>query len=210
MLHFLHGWGFDADFWRPLAALLPEWSAVFDDRGYFGAPATPAAAGPCIVIAHSLGAMRAISAPRRECRGLVAINGFDRFTGSGERAGVSPRIVDRMIARFDSDPAAVLTDFHRRIGSEDPAKPADIDRLREDLLTLRDGDCTAASASWPVPLLSLQGAQDPLLPSPMRDLVFAGAPLLERTTSPSGGHLLPITEAPFCAQAIRTFAERTA
>lgn len=205
ILLFRHGWGFDASFWSTLAAQLPAWRAVCDDRGYFGAPDAPDMAEPHIVVAHSFGAMRALSQPVAECRGLIAINGFDRFT-----PGISPRIVDRMVAKFDSEPAQVLADFRRRCGDDAAFGPANVARLREDLLTLRDGDCTATSANWPVPILSLQGAQDPLLPPPMRDEAFGTAPLLERMTHPTGGHLLPATDAPWCARAIAAFAERLA
>jgi pimeloyl-[acyl-carrier protein] methyl ester esterase len=208
ILLFMHGWGFDAGFWAALAAELPEWRAACDDRGYFGAPRSPAPEGPCIVVAHSFGAMRALAAPPPGCRGLVAINGFDRFTAPPDAPGVSPRIVDRMIARVDDDPAAVLSDFRRRCGDEGAFGPPDIARLHADLMALRETDYTAASAAWRAPLLSLQGARDPLLPPTMRDGGFSAAPLLERLTHPAGGHLLPVSDAAYCARAIRNFAER--
>lgn len=210
ILLFMHGWGFDGGFWAPLADLLPEWRAAFDDRGYFGAPHVPEPDDDCIVIAHSFGTMRALAAPPQHCRGLVAINGFDRFTAGPDGTGVSPRIVDRMIARFGEDPAGVLTDFRRRCGDDAPFGPANIERLQEDLLALRDLDCTAQSAQWQLPILSLQGAQDPLLPAGMRDDVFSSAPILERLTHPTGGHLLPATDAPYCARVIRSFMEHAA
>jgi len=206
----MHGWGFDASFWKPLAAHLPGRRMAFDDRGYFGAPRHQRPGEPCVVVAHSFGAMRALAAPPPDCRGMVAINGFDRFTAIADAAGVSPRIVERMIARFDSDPAAVLSDFRRRCGEDEPFGPADIDRLRGDLLELRHGDCAAGAALFPAPILSLHGARDPLLPAPMREIAFAAAPLLERTTHPDGGHLLPATDAAYCARAIQAFAEHMA
>lgn len=201
ILRFLHGWGFDAGFWADLLVKLGDWPAVVDDRGYFGAPAAAETGEPCIVVAHSFGAMRALAAPPDDCRGLVAINGFDRFV-----PGVSRRIVDRMLTKFDIDPATVLGDFRSRCGETRPFGTIDVAPLRQDLLTLRDGE----SAMWGGPLLSLQGADDPLLPAPVRDSVFADAPLLERITHPGGGHLLPVTDAARCARAIRTFAGRIA
>jgi pimeloyl-[acyl-carrier protein] methyl ester esterase len=210
ILLFLHGWGFDARFWEPLGALLPEHRLAFDDRGYFGAPQSAASGEPCVVVAHSHGAMRALAAPPPACLGLIAINGFDRFTADGDTPGVSPRIVDRMIAKFGEDPAAVLSDFRRRIGDEAPVRAADIDRLQADLIDLRHGDRTAEAAGFPAPILSLQGGRDPLLPAPMRDAAFAGAPLLERMTHPEAGHLLPVSDPAYCARAIRAFAEHAA
>ena len=205
ILRFLHGWGFDAGFWSGVVDELGDWPAVADDRGYFGAPADAPSSEPCIVVAHSFGAMRALAAPPADCRGLIAINGFDRFV-----PGISHRIVDRMIARFDADPATVLADFRARCGEARPFGQIDTAPLRQDLLALRDGDCTAQSSALPVPMLSLQGAEDPLLPAPMRDSVFADVRLLERQTLAGGGHLLPIAEPAYCAHAIRAFAERVA
>ena len=207
ILRFLHGWGFDAGFWTKLIAELREWGSECDDRGYFGPPHSFETQAPCILVAHSFGAMRALAAPPTGCKGMVAINGFDRFTGSGDKPGVSPRVVDRMIARFASDPAVVLADFRHRCGDDTPFGPADIERLSEDLVALRDDDRSAAVAAWPMPILSVQGAHDPVLPAPMRDAAFAAAPLLERTTCPDGGHLLPVTHPLYCARAIRAFAE---
>ena len=210
ILLFQHGWGFDATFWQELAGLLPEWPAQFDDRGYFGTPKTPEPTEPCVLIAHSFGAMRALAAPPTGCRGLVAINGFDRFTARDGQVGVSPRVVQRMLSRFDSDPVTTLEDFRRRCGTDGPFGHPDAARLREDLLALHDGDETEKSARWPHPLLSLQGAHDPLLPLPMRSEVFSETSQLERLTHPAGGHLIPISDAPYCARAIRAFVEHAA
>lgn len=204
ILQFRHGWGYDAQFWAGLIALLPEWRCEADDRGYFGAPDEAAASGPCVVIAHSFGAMRALAAPPPDCRGLIAINGFDRFTGDGR---VSPRIVERMLARFASEPATVLADFRKRCGDDSPFGPTDVSRLREDLERLRDED---RSGGAPFPILSIQATGDPLLPAPMLDSVFGEAAMLERQTLPAGGHLLPLHDAPYCARAIRAFVEHRA
>jgi pimeloyl-[acyl-carrier protein] methyl ester esterase len=210
ILLFLHGWGFDASFWDELAGLLPEWRSECDDRGYFGARHELAPQEECLIVAHSFGAMRALASPPPRCRGLVAINGFDRFTAAGDAPGLSPRILDRMLTRFASEPQEVLSDFRRRCGSDALFGPADVTRLRDDLLALRDGDGRAQSKQWPSPILSLQGAQDPLLPAGMREGVFAEARNCQRHTHPDAGHLLPVSDAPYCARAIRAFVEQTA
>lgn len=211
ILRFLHGWGFDAAFWEPLAALLREWPAAIDDRGYFGGARTIGDDDqPCVIVAHSFGTMRALQGLPAACRGLVAINGFDRFTAGEDTPGVPLRALDRMIARFADAPEAVLSDFRRRCGSEAPFGAIAPEPLLADLLALRDLDCRAGSGSAGIPILSLQGADDPILPAALRTHVFAAAAHTERGENPAGGHLLPLTHAAYCAGAIRAFAERVA
>lgn len=205
ILRFLHGWGFDAGFWDEVRNLLPQWHAEVDDRGYFGAPRTIPAEEPNIVVAHSFGTMRALREPSARCKGLVAINGFDRFSARGSNPGVAPRILDAMIAKFDRTANGVVADFRLRCGSPTPFGAIDPIPLREDLLALRDLDC--AETRFDLPILSLQGAADPVLSPAMREATFGSAPQVQRREHPAGGHLLPLTEPAYCAAAIRTFAE---
>ncbi|KQM22131.1 alpha/beta fold hydrolase [Novosphingobium sp. Leaf2] len=204
-LLFVHGWGFDRHFWTPLAALLPQWRHVMDDRGYFGAPCNPSAAGPCIAVTHSFGTMRVLAAPPLGLRGIVAINGFDRFTALPGRPGVPMRVLDRMLRRFETDPRGVLGEFRRTCGSAEPFGEIDAPLLQTDLLRLRD----AAPPLPDVPLLTLQGGADPLLPPAMRSAVFAGASTADvrRIDHAAGGHLLPIQAPQLCAAAVRGMAE---
>ncbi|MFD1958014.1 methyltransferase domain-containing protein [Novosphingobium panipatense] len=116
-LLFAHGWGFDRHFWAPLAALLPEWDHAIDDRGYFGEPCEPLLEGPCLAVTHSFGTMRVLAALPAGLVGIVAINGFERFTALPGRAGVPTRVLDRMLRRFENDPIGVLNDFHANCGS---------------------------------------------------------------------------------------------
>lgn len=210
ILRFLHGWGLDARIWDAVAALLPEFAIARDDRGYFGGAGDPDSANPTILIAHSFGTLLALRDPPPGCRGLVAINGFDRFTAGDDAPGVPPRIVARMLARFAEDPAAVLADFRTRCGDDAAFGTLALDRLGDDLQALRDWDCRAEAADFAPPILSLQGGADPILPAALRDAAFAGAPLVERLTQADAGHLLPLSDPAFCAAQIRRFAERLA
>lgn len=208
ILLFMHGWGFDGGLWSVLTQSLPEWRSEIFDRGYFGEAREPALTDPVIAVTHSFGAMRVLHNPPPRCAGLIAINGFDCFTARGDTSGVPSRVTDRMIARFERDPQTVLSDFRRRCGADMPFGRLDEKSLQHDLIALRDMDCTAESVEWKLPILSLQGAQDPILPLAMREAAFCKAPLLERHTHPAAGHLLPLTDVEYCAQHIRTFAER--
>lgn len=209
ILWFVHGWGFDSGLWSRLAQQLPDHRKVIADLGYFGREPSPAPTEPFIAVTHSFGTMRVLRDGSPACRGLVALNGFDRFTARDGQAGVPRRVLDRMIGRFAEAPAEVLADFRRRCGAESqaPIPAPDVEHLAKDLVALRDMDCTADAARWPVPILSLQGGTDPILPAGLRDQVFASAARIERATHSAAGHLLPLTEPDWCAQQIAPFIE---
>lgn len=205
-LLFAHGWGFDRHFWDKLSPLLSEWEQVRDDRGYFGEAIPPRELGeepePCIAVTHSFGTMRVLADPPRGLVGLVAINGFDRFTALPGRPGVPVRVVDLMLRQFDRDPRGVVEEFRRRVGCEEPFGGLDPEPLRTDLLRLRD-----AQPSLPdVPVLVLHGARDPLLPVTMREACFSGTPA-RRLQHETAGHLLPLEDPQLCAQAVRGMTE---
>ena len=206
-LHLLHGWSFDAGFWSGVVELLSGARIQLFDRGYFHAPAPLRDDGPHVAITHSFGSMIALAAPSPQCLGMVAINGFDGFAARPDRPGVAPRVIDRMVARFDEAPAAVLDGFRLACKADAVAAVFDPLPLRQDLIALRDLDCRSASASWDKPILSIQSANDPIMPAAMRGKVFAGARQIERVEHPSGGHLLPRTDAEFCARHIRAFVD---
>ncbi len=200
-LLFAHGWGFDRTFWQPLAASLADFDCAIDDRGYFGAPFAPEVVGPCIAVTHSFGTIRVLADPPPGLVGVVAINGFARFTAPLGQPGVPVRVVEHMIRRFGQTPAGVLASFHQQIGGTVPKGKIDADLLRLDLLRLRD-----ARAPLPkVPVISLQGGQDPLMPGPMRATTFEGGEV-RRIESEAGGHLLPIEDPELCAEAVRGLA----
>lgn len=197
-LLFLHGWGFDAGIWAALRARLPEWEHLVDDRGYFGEAQCPQATGPCLAITHSLGTMRVMAAPPQGLAGIIAINGFARFAEGPGRPGVPLRVIDRMIRRFDEEPYGVVTAFREQVLCTLPYDEIDPVPLREDLLILRDGQPPLPQ----VPILTLQGGDDPLMPRAMRDTVFERTHA-QRIDVPGAGHLLPLEAPDLCAQAIR-------
>ena len=190
----LHGWGFDAGLWDGLAQALPDHPITRWDRGYFGAPAISAVEGPVVGIGHSLGSMLLADMLPPEAP-LIAINGFDHFTGPD---GVAPRIVERMQDRFSEAPKDVLTDFRARCGAPPARGVPDEARLAGDLALL----ATHRAAPGQRRVLSLQGGMDPILPIGLRDTVFPGA---MRATSTEAGHLLPVTHTAWCAAQIEDF-----
>lgn len=197
-LLFVHGWGFDASLWDAVIACLPDADVVRAHRGYFGGAAWPTVEGPCLAVTHSFGSMALLADPPADCRGLLAINGFDRFAEGEGKAGVPLRVIDRMLARLEGDPATVLRDFHARLGSDVPQGTPDTARLRQDLAALRSDDRSEATANFAAPIIALDGADDPLLFAAMRAGQFAAAADLQRETL-DAGHLLPLTHPELCA-----------
>lgn len=192
-LLFLHGWGLDASLWDGVRAVLPDFETVTWDRGYFGTPSSEAIEGPVVAVGHSLGAMLLAGRFDR----LVAVNGFDRF--SGEDA-VPPRIVERMRSRFAEAPGEVLSDFRQRIGAGAAPERMDEASLAADLALLASTDRHRNDGKN---IIVLHSSADPLLPAAMRETTFAGAP---RETLAEAGHLLPLTHPEWVADRIRAFA----
>ncbi|WP_447920788.1 alpha/beta fold hydrolase [Achromobacter aegrifaciens] len=210
-LLFVHGWAFDASVWAPLRDELQEWPQAVFDAGYFGPAQEPGINGPVIAIGHSLGVLRLLRELPQDCLGLVSINGFARFAaGPGFEAGVAPRMLDRMSKRLSTDPTAVLRDFRLRCGDESALGETRLAPLARDLQALRDEDRRDALAALPVPLLVLAGADDPIVPTPMTQAGFAGLAGAEIHGREGGGHLLPVSDAPWCAARIRAFISRLA
>lgn len=195
---FLHGWSGDARLWGQVIPLLPEHDCIADDRGYFGTPQEVGSAD--LVVAHSFGTMRALARRPEGVKALVAINGFDRFAATPDFPGIPPRVLERMEARFAIDPLDTVTAFRARCGALPPDRPLDRHPLAADLAELRRNDCRA---HWAGPLLVIHGTDDPIVPPAMQGAVFADRPDARRITLPGHGHLVPLTAARSCADAIR-------
>jgi len=206
-VHFVHGWAFDASIWQALAALLPGVSASFADRGYFGGLGHPVPQKPAVWITHSLGTMLTLEDVPEHCRALVAIAGFDRFCAGDGAAGVTPRILDRMLVRLENEPQQLITDFRKQCGFSQPFGPIDGDMLRSDLAILRNLDCRAQAAALAIPVLSLHGANDQILPDVMRGQTLHGIPDIRHLQHPTAGHLLPVEYPEWCAAQITTFLD---
>lgn len=204
-LVFVHGWGFDAQFWAPVAEQLPEFARVFVDFGFHAAqPHHPKVPG-AIVVGHSMGFAWALANMPRPWTGAVAINAFTRFTRSTDFvAGVAPRMVERMISKFADEPVAVTREFLVRAGVAEPM----VDDLRtaplgEALSWLAVCDERQAMADLDCPLLALAGTRDAIVPEAMSRQTFPAESLV---LAQGADHLLPRSHPDWVATQIRMFA----
>ncbi|GAA4325658.1 alpha/beta hydrolase [Pigmentiphaga soli] len=207
-LLFEHGWAFDGSLWDALRPHLADWPQVVADAGYFGAPGPARPGGPIVAIGHSHGFLRLVQEGAPDWAGWVAINGFSRFTGADDfPAGVAPRVLQRMLARFDVDPATVVDDFRLRCGSPPAGRPLDTDRLGAGLRVLAGGAGRAALARGRVPGLALAGEADPIVPPALTRASFGGLQGTRIEWRAGGKHVLPVTAPDWCAGHIRRYLE---
>ncbi|WP_143270954.1 MULTISPECIES: hypothetical protein [unclassified Azospirillum] len=200
-----HGWAGAPGIWTALVGHLQDAGIPAEDirhwdQGYFGAADEPVLppGRPVIGIGHSLGV--ALLLGRGGLAGLLAINGFSRFTAQADfPAGTPPRLLAQMRRRFAADPAAVLADFTARAGLPLPSGAADNDRLGQGLQWLAEIDHRAA----PLPPLfhALAGLDDPIVTQAHSEACFPN-----RVEWLPGGHALPLTAARACAAAALNFA----
>lgn len=213
LLWLVHGWGFGPGFWRPLMAVLPDWPVLRADLGFFG-PAAPLRPPeqPFVAVGHSLGFMRALLAlggGDAPCLGLVAINGFSRFcAGADFPRGVPPRLVQHMMDRLASSPEQVLAEFCQRAGGGRQAGGGERGNgpaLHQGLNQLLTLDGRAALAAWRAPLLVLAADDDLIVPPALTRGCFP--PPRQIQWSAQGGHVLPLSQASWCAAWLRGWVE---
>ena len=190
-LLFLHGWGFDSSLWVGVCQFLAPIETRIWDRGYFGRAKAEPVDGPLLVIGHSLGSLLLAADPPAGCVGLIAINGFDRFSGA-----VPQRVMDRMQSRFAQSPREVVDAFRVRCGASPTTEPIDERMLGADFERLAHLDVRGGTR----PMLVLHGGADPILPGEMRAGTHQDVP---HHTMPNAGHLLPLTHPEWCAAQIR-------
>ncbi|GFK92492.1 hypothetical protein NNJEOMEG_00317 [Fundidesulfovibrio magnetotacticus] len=204
-LLFLHGWGLDASFWKPLLSRFPGHHAAALDLGYFG-PERPdppreflAAPGPLVAVGHSLGfaALLRREAPRPDA--LACLGGFARFPGP-------PGAVRAMRRGLARDPRAVLAAFHEACALPAHLRPdtsrADSARLAKGLDHLLQWDESPRLEAWSGPLLALGAEDDTIVPRQAFLERFPGAALLP------GGHAFPATRPDETFRLLQAFLER--
>jgi len=200
-LYLVHGWGFDASFWTTMLDHLPGVEAAIVDAGYFGAPFhPPLPQAPYLAVGHSAGSLSLLSQDFPGCEGLVLFNGFARFSTADDFPdGVPARVLERMRRQLQKSPEAVLADFRKRCGTDEPLPgPPALERLDTGLEKLLLDDAREQAARWGDRLHGMTGQSDPFPPA---RLGFSSP-----GSTVDGGHLLPLTEPALCADFIRQWS----
>jgi pimeloyl-[acyl-carrier protein] methyl ester esterase len=202
----VHGWGFGAGVWDSLLERLPDFAAERVDLGFYGERRLPPVKRP-LVVAHSMGLAWALANIPRPWAGVLAVNGFPRFTRSQHFIeGVAPRMIERMQSRFETEPGAVTADFLSRCGLDAPdVSGIETEALGEALGWLAKCDERTSYLMLSCPRMALAGLADPIVP---KEMSVAGFPADELILVEGAGHLLPLTHPDWVASQLRQLAAR--
>jgi pimeloyl-[acyl-carrier protein] methyl ester esterase len=203
---FVHGWGFNAAIWRDLIGFMRTSEVSLVDLGFIagGPPSASAWPSESIVVGHSLGVLwllhRAGEAGTAPFRGLVSIQGFDRFCPL-----IPTSRVGGMRRGLRRDAYPTLEAFWRGCGTEPFARPnaLNVKRLDEGLGWLMDWDVRDARAELTCPTLALAARNDAIVPEAMSAAIWGEDKI---QWSPTGGHVLPLKHPQWCARHVLDFA----
>ncbi len=197
-----HGWGFGAWCWERWRDVLPAGFVLHcPDRGYFG-PAVVVAAQPRIVLAHSLSLHLLSPQLCAAAELIVVISGFHSFHSPCDRqARRSRRTVEQMLARLESEPAALLTDFYARCGAPPDSRwpgAIDVDSLRRDLQLLQESVLELSAIPAAAQVLILHGSRDRVVPMERAEELCELLPNSALAIVAEAGHALPLTHVRAC------------
>ncbi len=204
---FVHGWGFNASFWRPLQKHVGAGECL--NLGFIGNSQLDISSvdETCVCVGHSFGVQWLLHHHAdKPWKAFVSINGFARFVkGDGFDVGTHPRILKRMIQGFEQRPEDVYADFMKLCGDIEPNTAGlNHDHLRDGLKSLHEWDEREALDKVSAPVLALAGAADQVVPQAMSKAAFANHNLVIKA---DGDHLLPLSAPEWCAQKIKAFLE---
>jgi pimeloyl-[acyl-carrier protein] methyl ester esterase len=207
-MHFVlvHGWGFNPAIWRDLTGYMRNSAVSFVDLGFIegGPPSVSVWPSEAIAVGHSLGVLwllhRAEEEGRAPFRGLVSIQGFDRFCPH-----IPPSRVAGMRRGLRRDAYQTVEAFWRGCGTERFAslEALNVERLDEGLRWLMEWDETKARAELTCPTLVLAARDDAVVPQGMSEAIWRSGNIL---WSETGGHVLPLKRPEWCANHVLDFA----
>ncbi len=151
-----------------------------------------------IYITHSLGTLWALKHHANNMAGLVAINGFSNFTDFADR-----KVLRLMQIGLKRDKNEQMHAFWKNCGfNTELDKSLNIDNLHTGLDWLANWNESKTLAQLKVPILSLCGDKDRILPYNKVKEQWSGFDL---QTKAGGDHILPISHSKWCVEKIRGF-----
>jgi pimeloyl-[acyl-carrier protein] methyl ester esterase len=208
-LLYVHGWGFTPSFWQPLIKKLPKYPFITYDLGFFNhenhnnedLSILLDKTSPVIAIGHSYGLQWLADYQKKNLhpfKALISINGFTCFARKNNfPEGIAPLMIEKMKRECQINPVKTLKKFHDSLGSHPPLATPHQGNLSQALEKMMIGDHRDIC-----PDLSLCGLSDSLLSKELSLACFS-----EEIKWHQGGHLLPLDDPRWCAEAILDFIE---
>jgi pimeloyl-[acyl-carrier protein] methyl ester esterase len=204
-LVYVHGWGLHAGIWDPLTRLLAGHEHILVDLGFVrggpkGVSEIPADA---VCIGHSFGVLWLLKHGPRPMKGLVSIAGFDCF-----HRHAPSTVIPAMQEGLRRDAPAQMRQFYAMCGMTEGAPERGFDKgaLRAGLDWLAAWDEKAALDNLEAPKLALASEDDRIVRKPMTEAVW-GSGSADLHWTGKGGHILPVTQAEWCAEQIKGFID---
>lgn len=205
LLYFLHGWAYDADYWKSFLEAVEPSSYIVGDLGFFEEAPTSYPKADFIGIGHSMGFLKMLLDWPTSMKGLIGINAFPRFLQSADFShGIPAVILERMKERLISDPQKLLQNFWAKGNIMGPNKRARTDCLSEALDFLLKADGRRDLRKIPQgSLMFISGKQDHILQVQEADFIPH-----EQYWVEGGGHHLPHSHAKECGRLIEAFINK--
>ncbi len=202
------GWSVQAEFYSPL---MSDDTVIYDFK-FFSGTSADAVSGfssgirelctsPCIIHAHSLGAMLAIGAIAGlpHLKALVIWSGFAKFArGSDNPCGQDPAAIEVMREQLQANPSGLLKSFYRRMFQ--PAKLSagipgklNIPALDAGLELLLKCDFRKKLPEITIPVLILHGTEDKIADKELAGVLSKGIKCSSVNLFGNAGHALPFT-----------------
>jgi pimeloyl-[acyl-carrier protein] methyl ester esterase len=199
----VHGWGLHAGIWADVIGHLGDAQVTLVDLGFVadGPKSSDIWPEDAIAVGHSMGVLWLLKEGGGRFKGLVSIQGFDRFCPHVPQSRVAA--LKRGLKR---DPGGTMQAFWRSCGAPDFALPKmlNVARLDEGLDWLMHWDAREAKEGLECPILALAARDDPIVSPAMTESVWQGSEII---WSPDGGHVLPLRHPRRCARHVLEFAD---
>ncbi len=199
---FVHGWGSDSSIWDGLKDHIQGDKKKYVDLGFVGDSLKTVVNlnDKAIFVTHSYGTVWALKHYANKMQGLIAINGFTNFSNFAQ-----DRLIDAMHANLDRNPEIQMMEFWDACGLK---KHCDgelhVERLHAGLNWMMEWDMRQALENTSIPVLSLAGGQDKILPLDKMKEEWRDFDL---HITQAGDHVLPVSNTQWCATKIKDFID---